>query len=170
MLLAAVVVDAAARCLARPLHWLYYFDKLNQYITSYEDTPELFHTNKVPYYCLETGNTIIFGISQSVLESLVTLDKFDFDAVCVSIKKYFKPGNSNGYDLDGKLEYLTKIKFGNVKPCQGKWLSSSIIEFTKNYENNLMWQKENLSTCTECLHFNSLYIVFLYWSLLECFC
>ena len=51
-LLAACVSDAAAR----PLHWIYNVDKINDVLNAeHKSNPEFFPESKSPFYSLKTG-------------------------------------------------------------------------------------------------------------------
>ena len=88
--------------------------------------------------------------------------------------------NINSFENRLESYKLDCINSANVRPGNFWELSDAVLSRIEgaNYADNKSSHNEflkrnpyvDLSTCTECLHFDSVYIVFLYWSLLERFC
>ena len=74
---------------------------------------------------------------------------------------------SSANERPGNFWELSDAVLSRIEGANYADNKSSFNEFLKR---NPYVAKKNLSTCTEHLHFDSLYIVFLYWSLLKRFC
>ena len=74
---------------------------------------------------------------------------------------------SSANERPGNFWELPDVVLSRIEGAKYAYNKSSHNEFLKR---NPYVAKRNLSTCTERLHFDSFYIVFLYWSLLERFC
>ncbi len=128
-LLASCVSDAAAR----PLHWIYDAEKLEQCFNGEtgvsKSAPEFYPESRSPFYALPTGDNSCYG--DEVLAGARALKKSnDTDALSSQLAADFGAGSQ--YDnLEEKKAFLGQLRADKekAKPLQGRWMNGAVDNF-----------------------------------------
>jgi len=169
-ILGAVVADAAAR----PLHWVYDREKLDQILKEREDEPEFWPESKSPFYTLPTGarscyNHVLMTGLEAFTESGGKPDLAVYKRV---IEKNFGAGTDWQVSLKNRREaYSPEKRKEWTGPVEGPWLHGSVIHLLEKGEADadniemdsillclphLVFRVEQDNVMEECLSISSL--------------
>jgi len=168
-ILGAAVADAAAR----PLHWVYDMDHMNELMKD-KKNPEFWPESRSPFYTLPTGARSCYNhVLMAGLQAFIKADgEPELDVYRQVLRQTFGDGTAWQEALSRRKEaYTPAVRRKKREPIDGPWLHGAVIHFLEVGHGkedqlemdafflclpHLVFRAERSTVVEECLQISSL--------------